>query len=419
MSLDEVLPGADKVGAADRDARCIGPLATPLEGFIARLTQEGYSKSHLYIKTLMIRRLSGWLARRAIKLQDIDEKCLLQFQVHRRRCVSLHMRRYDVSTGRQLLGFLRGLGCVPGPVPIVDRTALGKLMGDFEGFLRSQRGLAPTTVGAYVECARRLLAQRFRRGALSLQHLRARDVDRFVLREARRIRRISVKKTVAALRCFLRYALQRGTIKIDLAISLPKVAVWRFSDVPKSLLPDQVERLLDSCDRSRAAGQRNHAILLLLARLGLRAGEVGALRLEDLDWDRGEIVVHAKRQRIQRLPLPNDAGAALAQYLRHARPHCQSRTVFIGQQAPWRGISPSGIGQIVRRALKRAGLKPERTGAHLLRHSLATNMLRKGASLGEIGQLLGHDDPATTQIYAKVDIEALRAIARPWMGRAP
>jgi site-specific recombinase XerD len=119
------------------------------------------------------------------------------------------------------------------------------------------------------------------------------------------------------------------------------------------------------------------------------------------------------------LPLPKDAGAALAQYLRYARPHCQSRTVFIGQQAPWRGISPSGIGQIVRRALKRAGLKPERTGAHLLRHSLATNMLRKGASLGEIGQLLGHDDPTTTQIYAKVDIEALRAIARPWMGRAP
>jgi site-specific recombinase XerD len=285
--------------------------------------------------------------------------------------------------------------------------------------LRSQRGLAPTTVSVYVDCARRLLAERFRGQALSLQHLRARDIDRFILREARRVSRVSVKKTLAALRCFLRYALQRGAIKIDLAMGLPKVAVWRFSDVPKSLPPDQVERLLGSCERSTAAGQRDHAILLLLARLGLRAAEVGALSLEDLDWEHGEIVVHAKRQRIQRLPLPKDAGAALAQYLRYARPRCQSRTVFIGQQAPWRGISPSGIGQIVRRALKRAGLKPERTGAHLLRHSLATNMLRKGASLREIGQLLGHDDPTTTQIYAKVDIEALRAIARPWMGRAP
>jgi integrase/recombinase XerD len=254
MSLNEVLRGADNVEAADRDARCIGPLATHLEGFIARLRQDGYSKSHLYIKALVIRRLSSWLARRTLTLQSLDEKCLVQFHAYRRRHVSIHMRKNDVTTGRQLLGFLRGLGCIPGSVPSVDRTALGKLMGDFERFLRSQRGLAPTTVGAYVECARRLLAQRFRGRALSPQQLRARDVDRFVLREARRIKPISVKKTVAALRCFLRYALQRGTIKTDLVVSLPKVAVWRFSDVPKSLLPDQVQRLLDSCDRSSVGG---------------------------------------------------------------------------------------------------------------------------------------------------------------------
>lgn len=393
-------------------------LAAHLQGFTAVLIQGGYSKSWLYRKGLVFRRLSNWLARRKLALRDLDEGRLLQFQSYRRRHVSIHVRKNDVSTGRQLLAYLRGLGYVPEPAPIPDRTALGKLTRDFETFLRSQRGLAPRTVTAYVEDAHRLLADRFRGQTLCLQQLRARDIDHFILREARRVSRSSVNRTLAALRCFLRYALQRKAIKTNLAAGLPKVARWRFSHLPNSLGPEQVERLLGSCDDSTAAGQRDHAILLLLARLGLRVAEVGSLRLEDLNWDHGEIVVHAKRQRIQRLPLPKEAGVAVAKYLRHARPHCPSRTVFIRQTAPWRGLCPSGISQIVRRALKRAGLKPEHTGGHLLRHSLATNMLRKGASLREIGQLLGHDDPTTTQIYAKVDIEALRAIARPWMESA-
>jgi len=374
----------------------------------------------VYAKCSLARELNRWLARHCLELSDFNEARLRAFIAARRRRLGGHVRwqRNDAPSVRQLLGYLRGLGYVPGPMPIVDRTALSKLMRDFEIFLRSQRGLAPRTVSAYVYHTRRLLTDRFRGRALCLQRLRACDIDRFILREARRVSRGSVKATLPALRCFLRYALQRGAIKTDLALGLPKVAVWRFSHLPKVLAPEQVEQLLRSCDRGTAAGQRDHAILLILARLGLRAAEVGTLKLEDLDWDHGEIVVHAKGQRIQRLPLPKDAGAALARYLHHARAHCQSRTVFIGQLAPWRGVSPSGIGQIVRRALKRAGLKPDHTGAHLLRHSLATNMLRKGASLGEIGQLLGHDDPTTTQIYAKADLEALRTITRPWMGGA-
>ena len=149
----------------------------------------------------------------------------------------------------------------------------------------------------------------------------------------------------------------------------------------------------------------------------MRSKEVSTLRLADLDWDHGEIVVHTKMCRIHHLPLTKELGSALARYLRHGRPHCPLRTVFVRQRPPWSALSPSGVGQIVRRALRRAGLKPERTGAHLLRHSLATNMLRKGASLHEIGQMLGHECPTTTQIYAKVDIKALRTIAMPWMGR--
>jgi integrase/recombinase XerD len=197
------------------------------------------------------------------------------------------------------------------------------------------------------------------------------------------------------------------------------VAGWHLAHLPKALPAEQVERLLASCDRGTPTGRRDYAILMLLARLGLRGGEVSALTLESIDWECGEIVVHGKGQRLARLPLPADVGSALADYLRQDRPACSTRRVFIRVQAPRRGfISPSVICCIVRRALKRAGLTPVFKGAHLLRHSLATDPLRRGASLVEIGQLLRHSQPNTTQIYAKADIGALRTIALPWPGVA-
>lgn len=224
---------------------------------------------------------------------------------------------------------------------------------------------------------------------------------------------------VTVLRSFLRFLQERGLLAADLVAAVPGVAGWRLSQLPKALSADQVERLLASCDRGASAGRRDYAILMLLARLGLRGGEVSALTLDDIDWESGEIVVHGKGQRVARLPLPADVGSALVNYLRQDRPACSTRRVFIRVKAPKRGfISPSVICCIVRRALKRAGLAPVFKGAHLLRHSLATDLLRRGASLVEIGQLLRHSQPNTTQIYAKVDIAALRAIALPWPGVA-
>jgi integrase/recombinase XerD len=225
---------------------------------------------------------------------------------------------------------------------------------------------------------------------------------------------------VTTLRSFLRFLQQRGLLSTDLAAAVPGVAGWRLAHLPKALPTEQVERLLASCDRRSPTGRRDFAILMLLARLGLRGGEVSALTLDDIDWERGEIVVHGKGQKLARLPLPADVGSALVDYLRQDRPVCPSRRVFIRVRAPKRGfISLSAICCIVRRALERAGLAPEFKGAHLLRHSLATHLLRRGASLVEIGQLLRHSQPDTTQIYAKVDITALRAIALPWPGIAP
>jgi site-specific recombinase XerD len=253
---------------------------------------------------------------------------------------------------------------------------------------------------------------------LRFQTLRPADLHRFVLREARRVSRTHAGTTVTALRSFLRFLRERGTIETDLGAALFGVACWRLSRVPKSLPPEQVERLLRSCDRNTPSGQRDYAILLLLAQLGLRGGEVLAMTLDDLDWERGEILVRGKGQRLERLPLPKDVGRALVHYLRHVRPACPTRKVFIRLKAPRHGLRLSAICGVVRRALRRTGLSPDFKGAHLLRHSLATKMLRQGASLEEIGQLLRHRQPTTTQIYAKVDIKALRSIALPWMGGA-
>jgi site-specific recombinase XerD len=301
----------------------------------------------------------------------------------------------------------------------MDTTALGRIEQDFARFLSAERGLKAVTVAAYVRTVRCFLLQRFGQDEFQLDALRLQDVNRFILDRVRHVRRGYAKLMVTALRSFLRYLQQRGAITADIAAGVPSVANWRFSHLPKALTPAQVERLLRCCDRNTAMGQRDYAILLLLARLGLRAGEVVAMTLDDLDWQAGEFIVRGKGDRLERLPLPRDVGAALAHYLRYVRPPCSSRRVFIRMKAPHCGFSgAAAICDVVRRALWRAELDPDFKGAHLLRHSLATNMLRRGASLEQIGQLLRHRQANTTQIYAKVDVEALRAIALPWPGGA-
>lgn len=393
---------------------CVGPLAFHTDGFAEYLAGEGYAAQTVKTKCVLVADLSHWLVRCRLPLAKLDEVKLKQFCARHRDS----MRRGDVSTGHQLLEFLRRLGDIPALPHRVDRTARGQLIRDYESFLSSERGLARATVVGHLPIVRRFLTEQFGDKALRLQDLRPQDLHRFILREVRRVSRTHAKTTVTTLRSFLRFLRQRGAIKTDLAGALFGVAHWRFSHIPKSLPPEDVERLLRSCNRSTPSGQRDYAILLLLARLGLRGGEVLAMTLDDLDWERGEMVVRGKGQRLERLPLPKDVGTALVHYLRHVRPACSTRKVFIRLKAPRHDLRLSAICCVVRRALQRAGLNPDFKGAHLLRHSLATKMLRRGASLGEIGQLLRHRQPTTTQIYAKVDIKALRGIALPWMGGA-
>ncbi len=394
---------------------CAGPLAPYIEKFGAFLAGEGYAAQTLRTKCRLVADLSRWLKRRGIaQLARLDEERIHKFHAHRRNAQG----RGDVTTSRQLLELLRGLGVISSPRPRTDRSALGQLTRDYERFLISERGLARSTVVGYLAMVRRFLTDYFESRPLRLQDLRPQDLHRFVLGEARRVSRAHARTTVTTLRSFLRFLRQRGAIDTDLAAALFGVSYWRWAHIPKSLPPEQVERLLRSCDRRTASGQRDYAMLLLLARLGLRGGEVLALTLADLDWERGELLVRGKGQRFERLPLPEDVGAALVRYLRYVRPTCATRAVFVRLPAPQHALRLSAVCCVVRRALQRAGLNPDFKGAHLLRHSLATNMLRRGASLGEIGHLLRHRQPTTTQIYAKVDIEALRGIALPWPGGA-
>jgi site-specific recombinase XerD len=213
---------------------------------------------------------------------------------------------------------------------------------------------------------------------------------------------------VTAFRSFFRFLFQNGELQSDLAASVPAVADWRLSIVPKYLLPAEVHRVLGSCDRRTSTGRRDYAVLLLLARLGLRAGEVVSLQLDDIAWRTGEILVRGKGLLHDWMPLPVDVGEALTAYLRKDRPPCKTpRSGFAG---------PSTVSTIVRRALERAQLHPALKGAHVMRHSLATSMLRSGASMGEIGEILRHRIPSTTEIYAKLDFEGLRSLAHPWPG---
>jgi site-specific recombinase XerD len=296
-------------------------------------------------------------------------------------------------------------------------TAAERYAQAYEQYLREARALARATIVNYVPFIREFLEDRFRHGRVRLSRLCAGDVVRFVQRQAARLHLKRAKLMTTALRSFLHYARYRGEVTLDLAAAVPVVANWSMASIPRAIAADQVRQLLVSIDRRTAIGRRDYAILLLLARLGLRASEAAFLELDDIDWKTGRLYVSSKGAQRLELPLPTEVGKAIVAYLRWGRPHSTSRRVFLRAKAPIRGFRGAcGVGSIVRHSLKRAGIQTPTTGAHQFRHGLATEMLRQGASLSEIGQLLGHRHPQTTKIYTKVDLKALRTLALPWPG---
>ena len=394
----------------------VGPLSSYIDPFAQHLLEQGYAAWTIIDKLRVVAKLSQWLERRQLGVGILDEQQVTAFihQLHRRERRTYHG---DHTTLRVFLEHMRSCGILTVPAPKVEENALALLERDFAQYLREQRGLSAATLHNYLPFARCFLVECFGQGAVELKQLSTADVTEFVLHHAPKLGPACAKKMVTALRSFFRFLHQRGELDTDLAKAVPTVAHWHLSTLPKYLEPEQVDQLLQSCDQSTTIGQRNHTVLLLLARLGLRAGEVVQLSLDDIDWHVGLLTVRGKGNQVDQLPLRVDVGDAIATYLRQGRPVCTTRRVFVRSRAPYVGFTSSvAIDSIVRRALKRASLTPLHQGAHLLRHSLATRMLRQGASLAEIGQVLRHRLLQTTEIYAKIDQETLGALAQPWPG---
>ena len=298
---------------------------------------------------------------------------------------------------------------------VVALEPVEELLARYRRYLVVERELDPATVAGYVYRVTPFLAERATAEGVELASLTAGDVNAFVLADCQWRTRQSAKLTVTALRSLLRFLYLERAVGEALAEGVPSVAHWRLAGLPQYLEPEQVRALLAGCDRGRPAGARAFAILKLMVRLGLRRCEVVRLRLDDIDWRAGELTIRGKRDRHDRLPLPPDVGQALADYLEHARPRVVGeRHVFLTVVEPHRPLRGSAVSHIVARCGKHAGLGE--IGAHRLRHTAATVLLAQGVPLAQIGQVLRHRDPENTAIYAKVDREALRLVARPWPG---
>jgi integrase/recombinase XerD len=402
------------MGGKPSAVRVIGPLAPHVMGFRRELGRRGYTPNAASDQLRLMAHVSRWLEGCGLLLDELTQARVEEFLAHRR--AEGYRLWLSAKAMVPMLDYLRELGVVPTPVIGAPATEAEQLEERYRAYLVHERGLAPGTVASYLHVARLFLAARAAGVALHLERLTAAEVVEFVLAECAPRSVGSAKYVVCGLRSLLRYLYVAGRTEVALDAAVPKVAGWRLAGLPVTFGRAEVDRLLASCDRRSTFGRRDYAVLTVLSRLGLRAGEVAALELADIDWRAGELVVRGKGRREERLPLPVDVGEALAGWLRRGRPRCESATVFTRVRAPHRPLTSGGVSAIVRAACGRAGL-PE-LNAHRLRHTAATEMLRAGAALPEVGQVLRHASVLTTAIYAKVDRDRLRSLALPWPGAA-
>jgi integrase/recombinase XerD len=387
-----------------------GPLAPYAAGFASWLASRAYSPWAAADRLYQFDQLSRWLERGELGVGELTGKQAERFAAAR-RAAGLASWASPRSVALPL-AYLRQLGAAPTPAPVFPECPLEELLADYRRYLSIERALCDHTVlDAYGPAARLFLCEWQAADGLGLERLSAADVTSFLARECPKRSVSGARDLVCALRALLRYLHLSGLIAAPLVWAVPSVADLRDHTLPRGLEPAAVRKLLASCDQRRLVGRRDFAILLLLSRLGLRAGEVAAIALDDVDWRAGLLLVRGKGSRQDVLPLPMDVGQAIVSYLRR-RPRCQCRALFLRVTAPREGLNRCTVAWVVRTACDRAGLP--RVGAHRLRHTAATEMLRAGASLPEVGEVLRHREQKTTAIYAKVDRTALRVLARPW-----
>ena len=392
-----------------------GPLSPFRDGFGSWLEAVGYSRTMRAEHLRLMAALSRWLEERGKAGEWLSRPVVAEFLAGRQDA--------RVPTGRSMTGirplmeYLRGARAAPPDEPEPASGPAEEAIAEYASYLRTERGLAAATVRRETHLIRPFLTGRIRDSLADLETLTAADVQAFVLDCARTAPPSTVQRTGTALRSLLRFLHLQGITAAPLAGAVPATANWTLSGLPRHLTREETARILDSCNRATVTGRRDRAVLLLLARMGLRAGEAAGLRLDDIDWRAGEITVRGKGSRHERLPLPPDVGEAIAAYLRDGRPaRARGREVFAGVRAPHRPLTRGAVTQIAASASQRCGLGT--VFAHRLRHTAATEMLSAGASLDDIGQVLRHREARTTAIYAKVDYDRLRSLARPWPGDA-
>jgi integrase/recombinase XerD len=388
---------------------------TIFEGFAQTLSQSGYAKITARYHFRSVEHFVWWAHQKSITIENISEQSLEQFERHLRKCRCLsfgHRDPVNVLRGAQLFfNHLResGVICSPTAVNPIPERPLAK---DFCNWMRQLRGVCDATLYNYRIHIHRLLdCLGEDPGKYNAENLR-----QFVMETSQRSGWAAAKWCTTSARMFLRFLIAEGKCRTGLDGAIPVLAHWRLAPLPGYLREDEVERLITSCNPTSPVGIRDHAILLLLARLGLRAGDVVNLQLSDIDWKEAWIHVCGKGRCHTRLPMTQEVGSALVEYLQHSRPRSVADSVFVSCRAPFRAFkNHCAVSVIVGRAFCRAGVKrPSRGAAHLLRHSIASSMLQHGASLQDIAQVLRHRSIETTQIYAKVDVPSLRRIAQPW-----
>jgi integrase/recombinase XerD len=408
-------------GGLRRSTRYMDPgsLGAFVEEFAKHLTGLGHTRLTVMGYGDGARHFAEWLNRSEIAVGDIDDGVITRFARHSCACSGCRQdRRLSakyVRRVRRFVGFLVERGIAKRRVPNVARVVNAHI-AEFQDWLRHHRGISERTVDRHGRMIARLLPGL----GEDPQKYDAELVRRVILTEAQRSSRPYIKTMATALRGYLRFLAAHGACRPWLDRAVPDIPQWRLSALPRYLVPADVERLIACCDLTKPHGIRDKAILLLLVRLGLRGGDILGMRLGDLDWDDGTLRVRGKGRREVRLPLPQDAGDALLDYLRQARPRVDDDRIFLRSSAPYRPFAgPCAISDVVRLAVKRAAIAdPPSRGTNLLRHSAATGMLRAGATLDAIGAVLRHRSTDTTAHYAKVDVAMLRQVAQPWPGDA-
>jgi site-specific recombinase XerD len=388
-----------------------------VELYAAHLVEVGLARHGTWRSLNVVGNLLAWMASHRTTLSKLDEHMVDRYLRHQGAKQTIQLD--DRPALKRWLSILRSAGTIA-PTAVPMNTPQEQIIAEFGAYLQSERGLTAKTIEHHLPVIRRFLLEVCPAGASDLDKIKQDEVIRYVECHAQDWSPTSAKLMCWSLRAFLRYLHHMGMNPNALAGCVPSIRQWKLVSLPTYLSAAQVQKVLDYCDRTSAVGRRDFAILMMLSKLGLRAEEVATLTLDDIDWRSGEMLVRAKGRQRASMPISPDVGAAVVAYLRDGRPMSSCRRLFLRSCAPHIGFASAGaITMIAKTALQRAGIRGyAHQGAHIFRHSLATELLGSGATLSEIGQLLRHKSHDTTRIYAKVDIEALRTLSLPWPGGA-